>query len=73
MSALERRFLPVQGMQCGGCEQAVVRALTALPGVESARADHVAEDVEISYDPAAIGVDELRAAVAAAGFHSPAA
>lgn len=34
------RTIEVDGMSCGGCEDAVVEALRSLPGVESATADH---------------------------------
>ncbi len=73
MSGLERRVIAVEGMRCGGCEQALVRALEALPGVAEARADHIAEEAEVRLDPALIDVERLRAAVAAAGFSTPAA
>jgi copper chaperone CopZ len=65
---MERRTIPVGGMGCGGCERAVIRALDALPGVERALADHVAEEVEVEFDPARVTPDELRAAVREAGF-----
>lgn len=60
--------IDVGGMHCGGCERSIVTALQALPGVESANADHIAEQVEVTHDPAAAGDDVLRAAIAAAGF-----
>ncbi|HUZ84932.1 MAG TPA: heavy-metal-associated domain-containing protein [Gaiellales bacterium] len=58
----------VQGMHCGGCERSLVAALTALPGVEAATADHVAEEVVVMHDPGLAGDGALRGAIAAAGF-----
>ena len=65
---MERRTIAVRGMHCGGCERTLVRAIGALPGVERALADHIAEEVEVQYDPARVTPDELRAAVREAGF-----
>ena len=61
----------VRGMHCGGCERTVSRAVGALPGVERADADLVAEEVAVTFDPGRVGLDEIRAAVRDAGF-SPA-
>jgi copper chaperone len=60
--------LEVRGMRCGGCERSVVAAVRALPGVEAAAADHLAEELEVTYDPAVAALEPIRAAVAAAGF-----
>jgi copper chaperone CopZ len=61
----------VRGMHCGGCERSVARAVQALPGVGGARADLVAEEVEVTYDPGQTDLEAIRAAVRDAGF-SPA-
>ncbi|QHS16109.1 heavy-metal-associated domain-containing protein [Halopenitus persicus] len=42
--------LTVSGMSCGGCETAVVDALSEVPGVEDATADHEAGVVTVSGD-----------------------
>jgi len=60
--------VPVRGMHCGGCEGTVSRAVAALPGVDEARADLVAEEVEVRFDPARTDLAAIRAAVRAAGF-----
>jgi copper chaperone len=61
--------LEVHGMRCGGCERTVSAAVLALPGVTAAAADHLAEELEVTFDAAAGGLDAVRAAVASAGFH----
>ena len=61
--------IEVGGMHCGGCERSLVTALQALPGVESAAADHIAEEVRVRHDPALAPTSALRAAVEAAGFN----
>lgn len=70
MSAAAARVttIDVAGMHCGGCERSLVTALQALPGVEAASADHIAEQVEVTHDPAVAGEAALRAAVESAGF-----
>jgi Cu+-exporting ATPase len=58
----------VHGMHCGGCERTVSRAVESVPGVADARADFVAEEVTVTYDPGQTGLDAVRAAVRDAGF-----
>lgn len=72
MTATHRtEVIGVRGMHCGGCERTVSRAVSALPGVAEARADFVAEEVEVTFEPARVGTDAIRSAVHAAGFLSP--
>ena len=68
MTAVQTEVVPVRGMHCGGCERTVADAVQALPGVAGARADFVAEEVEVTYDPGRTGLDAIRAAVRDAGF-----
>ena len=51
MTAAQTEIVPVRGMHCGGCERTVSRAVEDVPGVGSARADFVAEEVEVTFDP----------------------
>ena len=41
----------VEDMHCGGCVRRIENALTALPGVENARADLTARRVKVVFDP----------------------
>lgn len=68
MAATAVTAIEVSGMHCGGCERSLATALMAVQGVESATADHIAEEVEVNHDPALAGEDVLRAAIVAAGF-----
>jgi len=61
-------IVAVRGMHCGGCERSVSRAVQAVPGVGSARADFVAEEVEVTYDSEQTDLEAIRAAVRDAGF-----
>lgn len=63
------KHLHVEGMTCGGCEASIVRVLSALPGVQSVRADHVTGMVVLEIDPdAPPAEDALTAAITRAGF-----
>jgi copper chaperone len=60
--------IAVAGMTCGGCEQRVRSAVMALPGAVSATAEHIGDEVEVSFDPARLDVKAIRDAIAAAGY-----
>ena len=68
MTGARTEVVAVRGMHCGGCERTVASAVQAVPGVGSAHADFVAEEVEVTYDPAETGLEAIRAAVRDAGF-----
>jgi copper chaperone CopZ len=60
----------VKGMSCGGCEGALSSALKRLDGVDDAAADHAAERVTVSFNPALLDEEDLRRAVAKAGYEA---
>jgi copper chaperone CopZ len=68
MTAAQTEVVPVRGMHCGGCERAISQAVRSVPGVGSARADFVAGEVEVTFDPGQTDLDAIRAAVRDAGF-----
>jgi copper chaperone CopZ len=68
VTAARTEIVAVRGMHCGGCERTVSRAVQAVPGVGSAHADFVAEEVEVTFDPGETDLDAIRAAVVEAGF-----
>jgi copper chaperone len=57
--------LRVTGMSCEGCEEVVETALEMAGDVESADADHSANEATIEGDPS---VDELVEKVSLAGY-----
>ena len=61
--------IEVDGMSCGGCEENVTDALTALPGVESASADHEAGTATVEGD---VDVDAAVEAIGEAGYDATA-
>ena len=60
--------IAVAGMTCGGCEQRVHDALMALPGAVSVTAEHIGDEVEVTFDRGRLDVKAIRGAIAAAGF-----
>ena len=61
------RTLAVTGMSCGGCEQNVEDALSALDGVADVAADHESNSVELTTESEVAEAD-IEAAVEEAGY-----
>jgi copper chaperone len=60
--------LHVTGMTCGGCENAVKRALTRLDGVTEVTASHAAQQVVVTYDGGRVTPDQIKSKVSAVGY-----
>jgi len=60
--------LGVSGMTCGGCVRSVTSVLKALDGVVKADVSLDQQCAVVDYDPAKLGVDQLKRAVREAGF-----
>ncbi len=63
-----RTVLHIGGMHCAGCSNAVERQLRKVPGVIEANVSIATEKAVVTYDAALTGLDDLRAAVKAAGY-----
>lgn len=60
--------LKVTGMTCGGCENAVKRAVSRLEGVESVSASHAHQIVDVVYNPGSVDRAKITAAIDALGY-----
>jgi copper chaperone CopZ len=60
--------LRVTGMTCGGCENAVKRAVGRLPGVAEVSASHQEQRVAVSYDPAQATPETIAAKINGLGY-----
>lgn len=60
--------LPVHGMTCGGCENAVKRAVGAMPGITDVAASHVDQQVTIAFDPAVVTAADIAAKIGKLGY-----
>jgi Cu+-exporting ATPase len=59
---------PVEGMTCASCVNRITRFLQKVDGVEAANVNLASESATVRFDPALVGVDDLIAAVDAAGY-----
>jgi copper chaperone CopZ len=55
-------------MTCGGCENAVTRAVGMLPGVSGVTASHREAQVVVTYDPAALTPADITAKIGRLGY-----
>jgi Cu+-exporting ATPase len=61
--------LPITGMTCASCANRIERRLNTLEGVE-ATVNYATEKATVTYDPDAVGPDDLVGAVEAAGYRT---
>ena len=66
--SVSKVILPIKGMSCAVCVDAVQRALSSLDGVISASVNFATEKAAIEYFPAQVGVREFRKTVRDAGY-----
>ena len=67
--ATERIRLDLEGMTCASCAARIERKLNTLDGVE-ATVNYATDQATVTYDPAAVAVDDLVEAVETAGYHA---
>ena len=65
---MTERTIAVEGMTCGGCEQAVERAVGLLGGVQDVDAGHAAARVTVRFDPEAVAPAAIDEAIRDAGY-----
>lgn len=66
----ETLTLPVEGMVCFTCEVAVEQALKGLRGVREAKASVQGKSVTVTYDPAAVKVEQMVEAINRTGYRA---
>jgi copper chaperone CopZ len=60
--------LGVTGMTCGGCENAVRRALARVNGVQEVTASHASNMVAVTFDASAVTPTVIRQTIEALGY-----
>jgi P-type Cu+ transporter len=63
--------LPIGGMTCASCVRRVEKALSKVPGVQSASVNLATERATVGYTPGQVDLPTLRAAVEKAGYTVP--
>ena len=61
--------LKVTGMTCGGCENAVKRALSMIDGIQDVTASHSGHAVTLKFDPAKISPAAIARRIELLGYH----
>ena len=64
----EKLNFTVTGMTCGGCENAVKRAVRQLDGVEDVAASHSAKQVDVTFDEAKVNATTIRQRIESLGY-----
>ncbi len=67
---IEAIQLKINGMTCAACAQASERAVKKLPGVAEAAVNFGTEKLFIKFDPEALDLGAIKAAVAKAGYEA---
>ena len=68
---METVELKVEGMDCDGCVKSVTRMLSGVPGVEKVQVSLAGASARVTYDPAKVGVADMKRAVERAGYKAP--
>lgn len=60
--------VPIEGMTCASCANAVQRSLNKLAGVEEASVNYATENAKVIYDPSKTRLSEIKEAIDKAGY-----
>ncbi len=66
----ERIDLPIRGMSCAACAARIQKTLTHLAGVRSANVNFATNRATIVFEPAAITIQKIQAAVTDTGYEA---
>jgi len=65
---MEKSIIHVEGMSCQHCQEAVMKALQALQGVESAEVSLKDKSATISYNAELVTLEDIKQAVEQQGY-----
>lgn len=57
-----------QKIHCAGCEERITNALRRLAGVQDAQASHDTQRVVVTFDPARVSPDKVKAMLQQLGY-----
>ncbi|MDD2760455.1 MAG: heavy-metal-associated domain-containing protein [Methylomonas sp.] len=65
----ESASIAVTGMKCGGCENTINTAVSAIAGVLAVKASHQEKRVDVEFDPDQTDIEAIEDAIEDAGFN----
>lgn len=65
------RTLSVPGISCDHCKMSIEQAVGELPGVDVVEVDISARTVDLSFDEAAVALDQIIDAIEEVGYEVP--
>jgi copper chaperone len=68
---MNARTLSVPGISCAHCKMSIEEAVGELLGVDKVEVDISARTVELSFDDAAVGIDQIINAIEEVGYEVP--
>ena len=57
-----------QKIHCAGCEERITNALRRLPGIQDVQASHETQRVVVTFDPARVSPDTVKAKLEQLGY-----
>lgn len=60
--------LQVKGMTCGGCQKSVESGVSSLDGVEIVNVQLETGKVEVTFNDAQVGIEQIRSAIQGKGY-----
>ncbi len=57
-----------QKIHCAGCEERITNALRRLPGIQDIQASHQNQRVVVTFDPARVSPDKVKAKLLQLGY-----
>ncbi len=57
-----------QKIHCAGCEERITNALRRLPGIQDVQASHENQRVVVTFDPARVSPDKVKAKLLQLGY-----
>jgi len=65
---MTQQTLNVEGMTCGHCVETVTKAVSSLDGVDTVDVDLEKKEVKVDFDESKIGIPDIKAKIASAGY-----
>ena len=68
MMSKNKKSVPIEGMHCASCAQAIDKSLKKLEGIESSNVSYASREALIEFDQDKVSMDDIAKAVEAAGY-----